>query len=100
MPSSVYCESDRRPLTVVPYVYKAEVLAALLEYGARPTPDTNPEMVHEFVGDLYRYEIRRLRERLRRKEFPKPEYYGRVVELRNKYRILSMRPREWLSDEA
>jgi len=77
-------------------VYKANIFEALLNHGVRPTPHTRPELVHEFVGDLYRFEIRRLRARLLRKEFPKAEYYGRVVDLRNKYTVLSMRPHEWL----
>ena len=41
-----------------------------------------------------------LRDRLRRKEFPKPEYVGRVVELRTRYLVISMRPREWLAAEV
>jgi len=80
------------------YAYKADVLAALANHGVQPTPRTRPELVHEFVSDLYRYEIRRLRDRLLRKEFPKPEYYSRVVDLRNRYAILSMRAHEWLAE--
>ena len=72
------------------------ILDALLRYGARPTPATRPELVHEFVSDLYRHELRRLRDRLIAKEFPKAEYFGRVVALRNRYRIIAMRPTEWL----
>jgi hypothetical protein len=78
------------------YVYRAVILEALLQYGARPTPATRPELVHEFVSDLYRHELRRLRDRLLAKEFPKREYFGRVVALRNRYRIIAMRPAEWL----
>ena len=64
--------------------------------AARRPPDaaTRPELVHEFVGDLHRYELRRLRDRLLSKEFPKPEYYGRVVEIRNRYRLLALKPHE------
>jgi hypothetical protein len=47
------------------------------------------------VSDLYRYELRRLRDRLRHREFPKYEYFGRVVELRKRYRVISMRASEW-----
>jgi hypothetical protein len=82
----------------VPYRYREDVLAELPRYGVRPTLETPPELVHEFVSDLYRFELRRLRDRLLRKEFPKPEYFGRVVELRKRYRIISMRPREWVSE--
>jgi hypothetical protein len=78
------------------FCYRSEILAELLQYGVRPTPSTRPELVHEFVSDLYRHELRRLRDRLMRSEFPKQEYFGRVVELRQRYRIISMRAAEWL----
>jgi hypothetical protein len=71
------------------------VLDALSGHGARPTATTRPQLVHEFVSDLYRYEIRRLRDGMRRGEFSKTEYAGRVIELRLKYRVISMRPHEW-----
>ena len=71
------------------------MLVALAGHGVKPTAQTRPEVAHEFVSDLYRYELRRLRDRLRRGEFPKREYFDRVVELRRKYAIISMRPGEW-----
>lgn len=79
-----------------PYRYRADVLEELLRHGVRPTRHTRPELVHEFVRDLYRIEIRRLRERLLRREFPRSEYADRVVRLRRKYPLTSLRPREWL----
>jgi hypothetical protein len=78
------------------YRYRSDVLAELPRYGVRPTRATPPALVHEFVSDLYRYELRSLRDRLLRRDFPKHEYYGRVVELRRRYRIISMRPQEWI----
>lgn len=81
----------------MPYSYRADVAEALLTHGVRATSDTPPELAHEFVSDLYRHELRRLRDRLLRKEFPKHEYYGRVVELRKRYAILSMPAAEWLA---
>jgi hypothetical protein len=72
------------------------VLEQLWQHGVQPTEWTRPEVVHDFVSDLYRYELRVLRERLLRREFPKPEYYDRVVHVRNRYRLLAMRPHEWL----
>ena len=68
----------------------------LVGHGVHPTGDTPPALVHEFVSDLYRHELRRLRDRLLRKEFPKAEYFGRVVELRKRYRLISFTPAEWL----
>lgn len=76
--------------------YRLDVLDALLAHGVRPTDSTRPELVHEFVSDLYRYEIRRLRGRLLANDFPKKEYAGRVIELRMRYRVISMRAQEWL----
>jgi len=76
--------------------YRADVMDALWRYGVHPTARTRPELVHEFVSDLYRYEIRRLRARLLREEFPKREYAGRVTTLRLQYRIIGMRPHEWI----
>jgi hypothetical protein len=73
------------------------VLDALSGHGARPTATTRPELVHEFVCDLYRYEIRRLRDGMRQREFSKTEYAGRVIDLRLKYRVISMRPHQWMT---
>jgi hypothetical protein len=78
------------------YRYRPDVLARLETHGIRPSPTTRPELVREFVNDLYRYEIRRLRARLLRGEFPKHTYLDRVVALRNKYSVLALRPPEFL----
>src|SRR2546425_8432693 len=51
---------DRRAMRT--YRYRPEVLEELLEHGVRPTERTRPELVHEFVSDLYRFELRRLRD--------------------------------------
>jgi len=78
------------------YRYRRDVLEKLDAHGGRPNPGTPPELVREFVNDLYRYEIRRLRERLLRGEFPKDTYFDRVVSLRNKYSVLALRPAEFV----
>lgn len=79
------------------YRYRPEILDALLGYGIRPTPSTPPERVHEFISDLYRFELRRLRDRLVRGEIEKTGYSQRVVELRRKYPLVSLRPQFWTS---
>ena len=79
------------------FSYRPNVLDQLSQHGVQPGANTRPEIAHAFVSDLYRYEIRRLRDRLLRKEFPKPEYYARVVELRLRYRVIAVRPAEWLT---
>jgi len=81
------------------YRYHPWVLEALAVHGARPTAATAPELVRDFVNDLYRYELRRLRAELLAGAFPKPEYFGRVVALRRRYPLLSLKPRQWLDEE-
>jgi hypothetical protein len=81
---------------VTTYRYRRDVLDQLSLHGVQPTSATRPELVHEFVSDLYRFELRRLRDRLVRKEIPKAGYYDRVVELRRKYPLVSLKPVEWL----
>jgi hypothetical protein len=82
------------------YVYRAAVLDALAAHGLRPTPATPPERAREALNDLYRYEIRRLRDALLAGAFPKPEYYGRVVALRQRYPLLSIALDLWLDDAS
>ena len=77
------------------YRYRPDILAALLEYGIRPKPVTRPALVHEFLSDLYRFELRRLRDRLVRREIPKTGYSARVVAIRRKYPLLSLKPEFW-----
>ena len=74
------------------YRYKADVLARLETHGIRPQGTTRPELVREFVNDLYCYELRRLRAQLLRNEFPKHTYAARVVETRNRYSVLALKP--------
>lgn len=66
----------------------------------QPTPSTPPEVVHDFVNDLYRFELRRLRDRLKRGEIPKAGYYHRVVALRRAYPLVSLKAYEWLVNDV
>lgn len=81
------------------YRYRPDVLEWLWRHGVQPTPGTPPALVHEFVSDLYRHELRRLRDRLRRGEIPQAGYFDRVVELRRQYPLVSLKPDEWLVPE-
>jgi hypothetical protein len=76
--------------------YRADVLAQLLVHGVRPLDHTRPEVVRAFVRDLYKYEIRRLRERYLRSDFPKKEYAGRVDDLRRRYPVLALLPGDFV----
>jgi hypothetical protein len=79
-----------------PVRYRDDVLAHLLVHGVRPAAHTPPALVRDFVRDLYKYEIRCLRERYMRKEFPKLEYAGRVDALRRRYPVLALPAREFV----
>ena len=72
--------------------YRTAVIEQLWLHGVHPHPTTRPELVHEFVSDLYRYELRRLRNQLVSGEIPKAGYYDRVVALRRKYPLVSLKP--------
>ena len=82
------------------YRYRPAVLEQLLLHGVRPTPDTPPDLVHEFVNDLYRYELRRLRHALVSGAIPKAGYYDRVVEIRRKYPLVSIKAHLWIVDDG
>ena len=81
------------------YRYRPDVLEWLWRHGVQPTPATPPDVVHEFVNDLYRFELRRLRDRLKRGDIPKAGYFDRVVELRLQYPLVSLKAHEWLVPE-
>ncbi|MGH9409715.1 MAG: hypothetical protein ACRD1V_09710 [Vicinamibacterales bacterium] len=72
------------------YRYTPEVLEALAEHGLRPQPDTAPARVREALSDLYRYEIRRLKQDLLHGRVPKAQYSSRVLALRKRYGLLSV----------
>jgi hypothetical protein len=76
--------------------YRADVFEHLLRHGVRPTDRTSPRLVRNFVRDLYKYEIRALRDRYLRREFPKIEYASRVEALRLRYPVLALQPREFV----
>jgi hypothetical protein len=78
------------------YKYKNEILVQLWAHGVQPAADTRPELVHEFVNDLYRYELRRLRDRLLRREVQKADYYALVVQVRQRYPSLALKPWQWV----
>jgi hypothetical protein len=80
------------------YRYRADVLEQLLRHGVRPTPHTSPQLVRDYVRDLYKFEIRALRERYIRREFPKQEYWTRVDNLRRQYPVLALQPRQFIEE--
>jgi hypothetical protein len=83
------------PRFVLPFAYRPEILEALAALGIRPGRHTPPPLVRAYLNDLYRYELRRLRDRLLAGDFPKREYAGRVVSLRARYVLLSVPMDRW-----
>ena len=81
-----------------PYRYRRDVLQRLWVHGVQPTGRTRPELVRDFVRDLYKYEIRRLRERMLRREFTRETYAAKVDDLRRRYPVLALRARDWIED--
>ncbi len=76
--------------------YRQDVLHQLAVHGIAPTGDTPPQLVHDFVNDLYRYELRRLRDRLLQKQLAKTDYYAHVVQIRTRYPLLSLKLWQWV----
>ena len=78
-----------------PWTYPAELADALRRFGLAPTPATPPRLVRDQLSDLYRFEIRTLRNHLLAGAFPKGEYVDRVIALRKRYWPLSLTPDQW-----
>lgn len=78
------------------YRYRTLILDQLAVHGMCPRASTPPALAREQVNDLYLHEIRRLRGRVRAREFPMGEYAARVIELRKRYWLLSRQTDEWL----
>jgi hypothetical protein len=81
------------------FTYRPEVLETLISHGLAPKPSSDPAFVRQALSELYRHEIRRLRARLLRQEFPKPEYAGRVDALRRRYVLLKLPVSLWTLPE-
>jgi hypothetical protein len=77
------------------YRYHSEILEELARHGIRPLPASAPQQLRDAVRDLYKYEIRRLREDLLAGRIRKADYAGRVIELRSRYPLLSIPLQLW-----
>lgn len=75
--------------------YQPAILEELATHGLAPRADTSPERLRDQVRDLYRIEIRKLRDRCRAGEFSTRELPARVVELRKRYILLSIPLVRW-----
>lgn len=76
--------------------FRPEILDELARHGLRPKPDTSAARMREQINDLYRVEIRTLRDRCRRGDFPVHDLSKHVVELRRRYMLLSIPIENWI----
>ena len=93
-------EPGESPRGAGPFRYRPDVIEHLWRHGVHPTSHTPPQLVRDFVRDLYKYEIRRLRQAMLDKKFPRPEYSDRVEALRRRYAVLSLLPVQFLSQQS
>jgi hypothetical protein len=84
-----------------PYRYRPDILAALVAHGVEPTPATPPAKVRELVSDLYRFQIRDLKLRLKELERvlgpqPMDAYRQQVLALKARYGVLRREAQDWV----
>lgn len=82
-------------MTIAHWIYPPELTDALGRLGLRPTEATPPATVREALNDLYRHELRRLRDRHRAGGVSKAEFVEQVIVLRQKYWPLSLQLPAW-----
>lgn len=80
------------------YQYHERILEELGKHGLKPLPHSTPQQLRDAVRDLYKYEIRRLRDSLIGKRILKQDYAGHVIELRKRYWLLSIPMPFWTVD--
>jgi len=77
------------------YAYHDRILSELARHGLVPLATTGPDQLRNAVRDLYKYEIRKLRDDYLARKFPKREFAARVLELRRRYGLLSVPTELW-----
>ena len=83
-------------MTATNYRYDDRILDALAGHGLVPLSHTPPTVLRDAVRDLYKYEIRRLRESLLAGRIVKRDYAAHVIALRRRYPILSVPVELWV----
>ena len=76
--------------------FRPEILEELSKHGLKPAADTSPARLREQINDLYRFEIRKLRDRCRAGEFSTRDLPLHVVALRKRYVLLSIPVDRWV----
>jgi hypothetical protein len=82
-------------MTETRWLYPRELGEALVSFGLAPGPTTPPSVVRDQLNDLYRFELRRMRDHLRRGDMLRAEYLDRVVALRKHYWPLTLPLAAW-----
>ena len=82
-------------MTQETWSYPPELLDVLVTFGLKPASTTPPSVVRAALNDLYRFEIRRLRQRMVDGKVEKARYSDEVIGLRKKYWPLSLQPGQW-----
>jgi hypothetical protein len=77
------------------FQYQPDILAQLLTHGVRPLPRTRPAVVFRYLGELYRYELRRLKQLRAQGRILASDYGARVVQLRRQYPLVSVPVKYW-----
>lgn len=77
------------------WTYPPELREALASLGLAPRSDTPPALVREAADELYKYQLRRLRDRQRAGAVAKAELTEAVVQLRRKYWVLTLPLGAW-----
>ena len=82
-------------MTPASWTYPDELRSALAAFGLAPTSATPPALVRDAMNDLYRYELRRMRDRLRRGAIEKSAYLDLVIATRKRYWPLTLPLAAW-----
>lgn len=77
------------------WIYPPEFIEALGGFGLAPTPETPPALLRDALSDLYRYELRSMRDRLRAGRIEKADYHGLVIATRKRYWPLTLPLPAW-----
>ena len=77
------------------YSYHQRILDELARHGLKPRPSSSPQQLRDAVRDLYKYEIKRLRDAYLAGAFPKRDFARQVIELRKRYPLLSIPTELW-----
>ncbi len=78
---------------------RPEILEQLSRHGVHPRDGTSLAQVRTFVRDLYNFELRQQRDRVRDGSLNKADLVEAVHALRRKYWVLSVPVDEWIAPD-